>query len=201
MYDGIKVKAGDETIYTITKGLVYGDWQYNLSWEGSGGLIRNTGFGYTENQIKDYLEEGSWTVVDDTTHIKIEVVTAEFNYQGLYKGTVIDNAKITPNGVSFQRNGKLWVLDKGSYLTFKDQVEEHAKSESKSALDKQVSGDHYKTCGIQPIEYIHANGLNYFQGNVVKYVTRYKDKAGKADLEKAIHYLELMIELEYKEED
>lgn len=66
-----------------------------------------------------------------------------------------------------------------------------------SALDKQVSGNHYKDCGIQPIEYIHANNLSYFQGNVVKYVTRYKDKAGKADLEKAIHYLELMIELEY----
>lgn len=68
-----------------------------------------------------------------------------------------------------------------------------------SALDKQVSGNHYKDCGIQPIEYIHANNLSYFQGNVVKYVTRYKDKAGKADLEKAIHYLELMIELEYSE--
>ena len=68
-----------------------------------------------------------------------------------------------------------------------------------SALDKQVSGNHYKDCGIQPIEYIHANGLSYFQGNVVKYVTRYKDKAGKADLEKAIHYLELIIELEYSE--
>lgn len=73
------------------------------------------------------------------------------------------------------------------------------KPESTSALDKQVSGNHYKDCGIQPIEYIHANGLSYFQGNVVKYVTRYKDKAGKADLEKAIHYLELMIELEYSE--
>ncbi len=68
-----------------------------------------------------------------------------------------------------------------------------------SALDKQVSGNHYKDCGIQPIEYIHANNLSYFQGNVVKYVTRYKDKAGKADLEKAIHYLELMIELEYSD--
>lgn len=66
-----------------------------------------------------------------------------------------------------------------------------------SALDKQVSGNHYKDCGIQPIEYIHANGLDYFQGNVVKYVTRHKDKNGKADIEKAIHYLELILELQY----
>lgn len=66
-----------------------------------------------------------------------------------------------------------------------------------SALDKQVSGNHYKDCGIQPIEYIHANGLNYFEGNAVKYITRHRKKNGKADIEKAIHYLELMIELEY----
>ena len=68
-----------------------------------------------------------------------------------------------------------------------------------SALDKQVSGNHYKGCKIQPIEYIHANGLDYFQGNVIKYVTRYKDKNGRADIEKAIHYLELILELQYSE--
>ncbi|MNY56088.1 hypothetical protein D3C86_1921300 [compost metagenome] len=69
-----------------------------------------------------------------------------------------------------------------------------------SALDKQVSGDHYKGCSIQPIEYIHANGLDYFEGNAVKYITRHRKKNGKADIEKAIHYLELLLELEYKNE-
>lgn len=68
-----------------------------------------------------------------------------------------------------------------------------------SALDKQVSGNHYKDCGIQPIEYIHANGLNYFEGNAVKYITRHRKKNGKADIEKAIHYLELLLEMEYKD--
>lgn len=93
-----------------------------------------------------------------------------------------------------------WVdqqFEKGEWYFIDTSQLEQAKPAS--ALDKQVSGNHYKDCGIQPIEYIHANGLSYFQGNVVKYVTRYKDKAGKADLEKAIHYLELMIELEYSE--
>lgn len=66
-----------------------------------------------------------------------------------------------------------------------------------SALNKQVSGSHYKDCAIQPIEYIHANNLNYFEGNAIKYITRHRKKNGKADLEKAIHYLELMLELEY----
>lgn len=69
-----------------------------------------------------------------------------------------------------------------------------------SALDKQVSGNHYKDCGIQPIEYIHTNGLDYFEGNAVKYITRHRKKNGKADIEKAIHYLELLLELEYKDE-
>ncbi|CAB5222809.1 SaV-like [uncultured Caudovirales phage] len=65
-----------------------------------------------------------------------------------------------------------------------------------SALDKQVSGVHYKDKAIQPIIYIHANNLGFCEGNVVKYVTRWRDKNGIADLEKAKHYIELLIEME-----
>ena len=64
------------------------------------------------------------------------------------------------------------------------------------ALDTQVGGTHYKSKAIQPVEYIHANGIGYFEGNVIKYVTRWREKGGVKDLEKAIHYLELLIELE-----
>ena len=64
------------------------------------------------------------------------------------------------------------------------------------ALMKQVGGSHYKDKAIQPIEYIHANNLGFCAGNVIKYVTRYKDKNGVQDLEKAKHYLEMLIELE-----
>jgi len=67
-----------------------------------------------------------------------------------------------------------------------------------SVFDKQVSGNHYKDKGIQPIVYIHANNLGFCEGNVIKYVTRHKEKNGRADIEKAIHYLELLLELEYK---
>jgi hypothetical protein len=70
-----------------------------------------------------------------------------------------------------------------------------------SALDKQVSGNHYKDKGIQPIVYIHANNLGFCEGNVVKYVTRHKEKNGAADIRKAIHYLELLLELQYKNEN
>lgn len=65
-----------------------------------------------------------------------------------------------------------------------------------SSLDTQVGGSHYTSCSIQPIEFIHANGLGYAEGAVVKYVTRWKHKNGVEDLKKARHFLDLLIELE-----
>jgi len=65
-----------------------------------------------------------------------------------------------------------------------------------TALAKQEGGDHYKKLAIQPVVYIHANGIGYFEGNVIKYVTRWRDKGGIADLHKAKHYIELLVELE-----
>lgn len=68
-----------------------------------------------------------------------------------------------------------------------------------SANDKQISGSHYKNRTIEPWDYIAANDLDYFQGSAIKYITRFRDKGGKRDLEKAIHFLEKLIELEYPE--
>jgi len=59
--------------------------------------------------------------------------------------------------------------------------------------DKQVGGDHYKSLKIQPYEYIVANGIGWLEGNAIKCITRYKQKGGKTDIEKAIHYLELLL--------
>jgi hypothetical protein len=64
-----------------------------------------------------------------------------------------------------------------------------------SALDTQVGGDHYQM-PIQPVEFIHKNGLGFIAGNVVKYVVRYKQKNGIEDLKKASHYLDMLIEME-----
>ena len=66
------------------------------------------------------------------------------------------------------------------------------------AMEKQVGGDHYSKLAIQPVEYITKNKLTYLQGNVIKYVTRYKDKNGLQDLQKARHYIDMLIELEEK---
>lgn len=62
------------------------------------------------------------------------------------------------------------------------------------ATDVQEGGDHYKKQKIQPIEYITANGLGFCEGNVVKYITRYKQKDGVKDLKKARHYINILIE-------
>lgn len=67
-----------------------------------------------------------------------------------------------------------------------------------SALSVQQGGDHYKKLKIQPVEYIHANNIPFAEGSVIKYVTRWRDKNGIADLEKAKHFIELLIELETK---
>ncbi len=67
-----------------------------------------------------------------------------------------------------------------------------------AAVSKQVAGSHYKAKKIQPWEYISANDLDFFEGNVIKYITRYKDKGGVEDLQKAKHYIEYLIEKESK---
>lgn len=66
-----------------------------------------------------------------------------------------------------------------------------------SAWDKQVGGSHYTDLKIGPTEYAYHNQLHPLQYNVVKYVTRYRSKGGLEDLNKAIHCLELLKELEY----
>ena len=58
----------------------------------------------------------------------------------------------------------------------------------------QVGGDHYRQMAIQPTEYIIKNGLGFAEGNVIKYVSRWRSKGGRQDLEKAKHYIDLLLE-------
>jgi len=63
------------------------------------------------------------------------------------------------------------------------------------ANKKQVGGNHYMKYKIQPIEFITQNNITFIEGNVIKYLLRWKDKNGTQDLDKCIHYLELLKEL------
>jgi len=70
---------------------------------------------------------------------------------------------------------------------------------TKGALTKQEGGGHY-LLPIQPVEYITKNNIPFLEGNVIKYVTRHKKKNGIEDIKKAIHYCELILELQYKDQ-
>jgi hypothetical protein len=65
------------------------------------------------------------------------------------------------------------------------------------SLDKQVDGDHYKNMKIQPAEFINENKLLFAEGNAIKYICRHKQKGKRKDIEKAIHYLEMILERDY----
>lgn len=68
----------------------------------------------------------------------------------------------------------------------------------KSALDVQVGGNHYKDMKIQPVEFCHANNIPFLEANVIKYICRHASKDGRKDLEKAKHYIDLLIKMSYE---
>ena len=63
--------------------------------------------------------------------------------------------------------------------------------------NNQIGGDHYKKCGIEPVEYIHANGLDFNEGSIVKYISRHRNKNGAEDIRKIKDYCDIILELDY----
>lgn len=87
------------------------------------------------------------------------------------------------------------------YNKWVERFNEFKRKNSKSSfttnpLDTQCGGDHYKKNNIQPIEYILANKLGYVEGNIIKYITRWRDKGGIEDLNKIKHYCDFLIKNE-----
>lgn len=129
----------------------------------------------------------------------IEDVTSEklfFSTKFRITISVVSNLAIL---LKLKNDGKYILFDniqKGKPMN-ESMTETTKQPESKAATNKQVGGSHYQL-PIQPIEYILANGLGYCEANVVKYVSRWRNKGGIQDLKKAIHYLEMLIESEEK---
>ena len=69
-----------------------------------------------------------------------------------------------------------------------------------SAYNKQIGGSHYKKMKIQPSKFVIENKLLFPEGNVIKYICRHPYKGGKEDLEKAKHFIDMIIERDYGEE-
>lgn len=76
---------------------------------------------------------------------------------------------------------------------------QNVRNSTSAAHQMQVGGNHYLKLAIQPVEYAMANKLDTCQANIVKYVTRFREKNGIEDLRKAQHYIELLIAYETKE--
>ena len=72
---------------------------------------------------------------------------------------------------------------------------------TKGPYDKQVGGFHYLKFKIQPSEFINKNKILFAEGNAIKYICRHANKGGKEDLKKAKHYIDMIIERDYSEEN
>jgi hypothetical protein len=73
----------------------------------------------------------------------------------------------------------------------------HRNTKEPDPTDVQIGGDHYADRAIQPIDFIAANGLDFMEGNIIKYITRHKERNGKEDILKAIHYCRLLLKYRY----
>jgi len=69
---------------------------------------------------------------------------------------------------------------------------------SNETFFKQIGGRHYRSMKIQPSQFINENNLPFAEGNAIKYICRHKLKNKKEDLLKAMHYIEMIIERDYK---
>jgi hypothetical protein len=78
-------------------------------------------------------------------------------------------------------------------MTHKDMF----KGATYDSLEKQVGGKHYSSMKIQPAEFINENKLLFAEGNAIKYICRHSMKGKRQDIEKAIHYLEMILERDY----
>ena len=104
------------------------------------------------------------------------------------KSCKVEITKIYDGWNVWNRNGLLYC--NGIWV---ERLEEEDEINIK-ASETQIGGNHYSEMSIQPTEFIHKNGLSFIQGNVIKYVCRYKSKGGIEDLNKAKHYIDLLIE-------
>lgn len=68
------------------------------------------------------------------------------------------------------------------------------------SLSEQVGGEHYKAMTIQPVEFIHKNGIGFCEGSAIKYLCRWRSKGGIQDLEKAKHFIDLLIDMERRDD-
>jgi hypothetical protein len=111
--------------------------------------------------------------------------------------------KLYQDMINYEEQANMGMMDEAIKESIKDKgfIKTDLKKQALKATLKQVGGSHYKDCKIQPVEYIVGNDLTFLEGNIIKYVTRHRRKGeGRKDIEKVIHYAEMILEMEYKDE-
>ena len=144
------------------------------------------------------LKTNKFKVGDKVQIVKLDETIEHFGGVGVLSPvgtkTFITYVDVTGEEVEIDK-------DRYSYHA-SDLVLVNGKTESKlyNPLVAQEGGGHYKNRGIQPLEYTMKNNLSFCEGNVVKYISRYKSKNGIEDLAKVIHYALLSAYEEYGEQ-
>ena len=111
--------------------------------------------------------------------------------------------KLYQDMINYEEQANMGMMDEAIKETVKSEgfTKTDLKKQALKATLKQVGGSHYKDCKIQPVEYIVGNDLTFLEGNIIKYVTRHRRKGeGRKDIEKVIHYAEMILEMEYNDE-
>ena len=111
--------------------------------------------------------------------------------------------KLYQDMINYEEQASMGMMDEAIKDTVKEKgfTKTDLKKQAMKATLKQVGGSHYKDCKIQPVEFIVGNDLTFLEGNIIKYVTRHRRKGeGRKDIEKVIHYAEMILEMEYKDE-
>lgn len=125
--------------------------------------------------------------------------------EGISYETLVNGEKYEVLTVNRQNHKELYSIllrdNTGSNSWFFAKDFEYYNPQNMAAPDKvtekQIGGNHYQKMAIQPTEFIHKNNLSFLQGNVIKYISRYKQKNGLQDLQKAKHYIDLIMQFEY----
>lgn len=141
--------------------------------------------GYTWNSGIGYRGAYKWGVNESRTcYYLLDGTYSNYSYFKIVNYTIIPSTQIADLE---PKKSSDWVLAP-------EEIE--AMNKNVKASETQIGGSHYSDMAIQPIEFIHKNNLSFIQGNIIKYVCRYKDKGGIQDLNKAKHCIDLLIELE-----
>lgn len=135
--------------------------------------------------------------------MKKEQIKEGGRYKSLNNGQIYTIAEIRRDHIHYSRGVNDYV-DICNIDWFCEKFEPYNEGilvvdNSKDALDTQIGGSHYKDMNIQPIEYISENSLDFFQGNIIKYITRHKNKNGAEDIKKIKHYCDLILKYQYNE--